>query len=73
MHGNAFEWVNDWYEPFSGDVTDPVGGTPSNINRTFRSGSWLYGAGDCRSANRNSRSPDNTDVIPGFRIVGPAN
>ncbi len=69
MHGNVFEWVNDWYMPYDGDVTDPEGGTPANYNRTFRSGSWLYGADDCRSANRNSRAPGNTDVIPGFRVA----
>ncbi len=52
MHGNVWEWVQDWYGSYpSGLVTDPTGPS-SGAYRVFRGGSWNDDARDCRSADR---------------------
>ncbi|PIE75206.1 MAG: hypothetical protein CSA18_01055 [Deltaproteobacteria bacterium] len=38
-------------------------------NRVIRGGSWNNNARNCRSANRNNKSPGNTNNNVGFRLV----
>ncbi|MCP4264742.1 MAG: SUMF1/EgtB/PvdO family nonheme iron enzyme [Candidatus Brocadiaceae bacterium] len=38
-------------------------------NRVLRGGSWNNNGQNCRSANRNSNSPDNRNNNIGFRLV----
>ena len=52
MHGNVWEWVQDWYGTYAPEpVTDPQGPT-SGSYRVIRGGSWINDAGFCRSAYR---------------------
>ncbi len=69
MHGNVFEWCEDWYGSYSnGAVTDPKG-APSGSHRVVRGGSWIDDAGFCRSAHRGHGDPTGRGVNFGFRLV----
>jgi len=69
MHGNMWEWCEDWYGSYpSGHVTDPTG-PPSGASRVLRGGGWHEDAEDCRSAIRVGRSPESKAGTLGFRLV----
>jgi hypothetical protein len=44
-------------------------GPASGSNRVKRGGSWNNNANNCRVANRNNNSPDNSNNNLGFRLV----
>ena len=69
MHGNVWEWTNDWYGKYKkGSQTDPKGPN-SGSYRVYRGGSWSYDAGYLRSAYRDSNSPDDRYDDLGFRLL----
>jgi formylglycine-generating enzyme required for sulfatase activity len=67
MHGNVWEWVNDWYGDYpAGAAVDPLG-SPVGDGRVERGGSWDRYARSARSANRYRGSPDYRRDSIGFR------
>jgi len=69
MHGNVWEWVQDWYGEYrTGTVTDPKG-PPKGTMRVKRGGSWFRYGHSCRSANRATAHPASRLQTTGFRLV----
>lgn len=69
MHGNVWEWVQDWHWNYTKDaLTDPTG--PSEgFAKVYRGGSWFSPAEYCFSASRGNYSPASCDIYLGFRLV----
>jgi formylglycine-generating enzyme required for sulfatase activity len=68
MHGNLYEWCNDWYDVYDGDITDPSGADLGEL-RIIRGGGWSSSAVDCRSAYRFYSYPYGSSDQIGFRFV----
>ncbi len=69
MHGNVYEWVQDWFHLYSADrLTDPAGPS-SGSKRVRRGGSWNSIARYCRSANRDYFGPGQRSGLLGFRLI----
>lgn len=72
--GNAWEWANDWFEPFwhlSATHLNPVG-PPQGSQKAMRGGSYLCHKSYCnryRNAARTKNTPDSATTNITFRCV----
>ena len=69
MHGNCWEWVQDWYGEYSSDAQVDPTGPASGFARVVRGGSWNDNARNVRSAFRGSFPPDDCGYGVGFRLL----
>jgi sulfatase modifying factor 1 len=71
MAGNAFEWVNDWYDAdyFSVSPYDNPRGPASGTFRILLGGGWGYEAFYCRNSVRLAYEPDSRCHYRTFRFV----
>jgi formylglycine-generating enzyme required for sulfatase activity len=69
MHGNVWEWVQDWYGVYPDKrVTGPQGPV-SGSGRVARGGAWSSEAQHCRSTHRLRIAPVSRSSVLGFRLV----
>jgi sulfatase modifying factor 1 len=69
MHGNVWEWVQDWFAAYPHmQVIDPQG-PPDGEDRVRRGGGWYSPGYACRSANRAYSHPATREPTIGFRVV----
>ena len=69
MHGNAWEWCQDWYAKYPPGHSINPKGPVTGSSRVFRSGGWGLSARSCRSAFRDKYALDLKCKFLGFRLA----
>ena len=69
MHGNVWEWCQDWHGRYTSDAALDPTGPSSGTNRVSRGGSFVNYSSSCRAARRSGYGPTIMYNITGFRIV----
>ena len=69
MHGNVWEWVQDYYAPYAAQPQTDPSGPESGSQRVFRGGSFYYLRRFTRSAYRGYNSPRHRLFNLGIRLL----
>jgi len=68
MHGNVWEWCQDWQRPYTAEeVTDPSG-PASGFSRVFRGGCMADQPDGLLSIIRESDAPGTKNMALGLRV-----
>lgn len=69
MHGNVWEWVSDWHEPYSIDTAINPSGPKAGKEKIIRGGSWYFGAENAKSSYMRTHAPHLWGFSIGFRLI----
>jgi formylglycine-generating enzyme required for sulfatase activity/serine/threonine protein kinase len=71
MHGNLYEWCQDWYDPkaYEKSVLKDLTGPLTGSNRVLRGGNWYNQAFNAESSYRSRLAPSERHDVLGFRCV----
>jgi formylglycine-generating enzyme required for sulfatase activity len=69
VHGNVWEWVQDWYGEYPSEPVEDPQGPSSGSYRVCRGGNWNGSARTCRSAKRIIVATDHRYGFLGFRLL----
>lgn len=72
MHGNVWEWCQDFYDYYPNNSSTDPRGPNSGVRRVLRGGGWTTGSSFARSAIRIGWGPSTRDNSHGFRAVAVA-
>ncbi len=69
MHGNVWEWCQDWHGKYGAEAVDDPSGPTTGSHRVLRGGCRRAYVGICRSTVRYYFSPGDRDADMGFRVA----
>ncbi len=69
LGGNVYEWVSDWFAPYTASSKVDPKGPPSGKRRVFRGGSWWHSNWGAMTTSRGAGDPKQVNFFLGFRVA----